>query len=330
MAYEQELQVAIAAVSDAAVLCERVRQQRGGEAMQKQDQSPVTIADFGAQAIICRALALAFPQDAIVAEESATLLKQPEMRDQLEQVTTYVQQVVPDATPETVLTWIDHGKGTIPSRYWTLDPIDGTKGFVRGDQYAIALALIDNGRVQVGVMGCPSLSVALSETHHTQTGVLFAAVRGQGTQVIELASHQAHPVRVTQASDTARLTESVERDHGNPSLQRTVATSVGLTTPPLAMDSQAKYGVVACGMAALYLRLSWVQEPDYRENIWDHAAGAIVVEEAGGQVTDAFGKPLDFSCGSKLSNNRGIIASNGLVHAAVLQVLSQSSGLTAR
>jgi 3'(2'), 5'-bisphosphate nucleotidase len=63
--------------------------------------------------------------------------------------------------------------------------------------------------------------------------------------------------------------------------------------------------------------------PEKRENTWDHAAGAIVVEEAGGRVTDMYGQPLDFSFGTKLVNNQGIIASNGVIHEAVLAAVAQ-------
>jgi 3'(2'), 5'-bisphosphate nucleotidase len=63
--------------------------------------------------------------------------------------------------------------------------------------------------------------------------------------------------------------------------------------------------------------------PDRRQNTWDHAAGAIVVEEAGGRVTDMYGHPLDFSFGIKLINNQGIIASNGAIHEAVLAAVAQ-------
>ncbi|MGB7442465.1 MAG: inositol monophosphatase family protein [Coleofasciculaceae cyanobacterium] len=89
---------------------------------------------------------------------------------------------------------------------------------------------------------------------------------------------------------------------------------------------QAKYDVVARGEAALYIRLPSSQSPNKKQNIWDHAAGAIVVEEAGGKVTDMLGKPLDFACGSKLYNNQGIVASNGLIHQAVLAVVSERLG----
>lgn len=316
MAYELEKQTAIAAVTAAATLCEQVRQTRTA-AIEKQDRSPVTIADFAAQAVVCRAIAAAFPQDAIVGEENADLLRQPQLRAELAQVVETVQAIVPSADPEAVLGWIDRGKGQVGGRYWTLDPIDGTKGFLRGDQYAIALALIEAGEIKLGVMACPALPLDLTDPN-SAIGTLFVAVRGEGAVQMPLHGGEARPIRVASAD---RLIESVELDRGNPDLQRQVAKRVGLTAPPLPMDSLAKYGVVARGQAALYLRLSWTTAPDYRENIWDHAVGAIVVEEAGGRVSDMYGKALDFSAGAKLLNNRGIIASNGALHDAVLSVL---------
>jgi len=83
---------------------------------------------------------------------------------------------------------------------------------------------------------------------------------------------------------------------------------------------------VARGEAALYLRLPSPQQPDYRERIWDHAAGALIVEEAGGRATDALGRPLDFAQGRRLSRNRGVIVSNGHLHTAVLEAIQRISG----
>ncbi len=324
IAYEREKQVAIAAVSAAAKLCEQVRRDRCPATMEKQDSSPVTVADLGAQAIICRAIAAAFPGDPIVAEEDATLLQQPAMIERLEQVTTYVKALEPDATPEAVVSWIERGQGQVGPRYWTLDPIDGTKGFLRGDQYAIALALVEAGKVKLGVLGCPALPVEITQPNG-ERGVLFVAVSGQGTFLIRLQSGGAQLIHTCSTKDdiTHRSIESVESRHGNLPLQRVIAQAVGLTAPPLRMDSQAKYGAVARGEAALYLRLPWAELPNYRENIWDHAAGAIVLEEAGGRVTDIYGKTLDFTLGTKLISNRGIVASNSVLHEVVLMALRE-------
>lgn len=90
------------------------------------------------------------------------------------------------------------------------------------------------------------------------------------------------------------------------------------------MDSQAKYGAVARGDAALYLRLPSSKYPNnYAEKIWDHAAGSLVVEEASGRVTDMHGKLLDFVSNYKMNDNRGVVVSAGPFHDAVIESLAQ-------
>ncbi|MGF1495179.1 MAG: 3'(2'),5'-bisphosphate nucleotidase [Microcoleaceae cyanobacterium] len=318
MAYEQEKQVAVEAVLLAAKLCEQVRQNIP-PAIEKGDKSPVTVADFGSQAIICKALSEAFPNDPVVGEEDATELQKPEMAENLSKVTNYVDNVLPGTTSEQAINWINHGNGEVSQRFWTLDPIDGTKGFLRKDQYAIALALIENGEVKLGIMGCPAYPVEGSTP-----GMLFVAVRGEGASMMPISGQELKPIHVVKADDTEnlRFVESVESSHGDQDRQNAIAQAVGITAPSVRMDSQAKYGAVASGQAALYLRLPSPKYPDYRENIWDHAAGAIVVEEAGGKVTDMFGKPLDFSTRPKMMDNRGVVVSNGLIHETVLKALN--------
>lgn len=322
MAYEKEVKLGIEAALSAAKLCQAVRADIPDQ-IEKEDRSPVTIADFGSQAIICRALASQFPSDPVVGEEDATALRSPEMSERLAQVTEYVKQEIPTASTDDVTQWIDHGNGEPSERFWTLDPIDGTKGFLRGDQYAIALALLEQGEVKVGIMACPALSLDLAPPLNQQ-GLLFVAVRGEGTQVRTLSEGELTAIRVASADDEdhLRFVESVEAAHGDQSLQNAIAQKAGIKSPSLRMDSQAKYGAVASGAAALYLRLPSPKKPDYRENIWDHAAGVIVVEEAGGRATDMYGKPLDFSAGAKLFQNRGVVVSNGSLHEAVLAALN--------
>ena len=318
MGYEKELAIAKEAVMQAAKLCEAVRRDMVPEAMEKADKSPVTIADYGSQAIICRALAEAFPTDPVVGEEDAAELKTPEMADRLQQVTGFIQAVMGTADPDQVTQWIDHGNGSPANRFWTLDPIDGTKGFLRGDQYAIALALIEDGDLKVGILGCPALALG-----NGTPGLLFTAVRGEGTYMQPIAGGEAKQIHVVQPGDTERLrfVESVEASHGNQAEQEAVAQAAGIHQPSVRMDSQAKYGAVAAGEAALYLRLPSPKYPDYREKIWDHAAGAIVVEEAGGRVTDMHGKPLDFYSAAKMMDNRGVVVSNGTIHDVVMSAL---------
>jgi len=87
------------------------------------------------------------------------------------------------------------------------------------------------------------------------------------------------------------------------------------------MDSQAKYAVLAAGGGEVIVRLLSPKLPDYREKIWDQAAGALVLEEAGGRITDLDGKPLEFTS-RVLVNNRGVLASNGHLHEALLKSLA--------
>ncbi|MEC4985407.1 MAG: 3'(2'),5'-bisphosphate nucleotidase [Oscillatoria sp. PMC 1068.18] len=320
-----EKQMAIAAARVAATLCEQVRAQQDEQTLQKADRSPVTIADFGCQAVICQALQTNFPDDPVVAEEDALIFKQPENKSRWEQITEYVKSQIASATPEDVAAWIDRGNGQVARRYWTLDPIDGTKGFIRGDQYAIALALIEEGEVKLGILACPALPFH-PEQPNQDKGVLFVAVQGEGTEMISLHRNQSVSVRVNQeqTGEKLRLIESVESAHSDRAKYRELAAKLGITQTFLQMDSQAKYGAVARGQADLYLRIPRPENLSRRENIWDHAAGAIVVTEAGGKVTDLNGNNLDFSLGSKLTNNLGIVASNGAIHNQVLSIWAKS------
>ncbi len=82
---------------------------------------------------------------------------------------------IPDATPEEVCGLIDRGSGEPPRTFWTLDPIDGTKGFLRREQYAVALALVRDGKVELGVLGCPELNRRIDRS----SSPLAAKARGR-------------------------------------------------------------------------------------------------------------------------------------------------------
>jgi 3'(2'), 5'-bisphosphate nucleotidase len=335
--YQTEKEYARQAVARAAALCRQVQTEMvHPTSAQKADRSPVTVADYGSQAVICKWLADAFPGDPVVAEEASEGLRRPDQAEMLAQVTRYVGTLLPDATSADVCDWIDHGGADPGPRFWTLDPIDGTKGFLRGEQYAVALALIEDGQVQVGALACPNLWPDPAQPEDSPRGAVFLAVRGQGAEMVPLPYYRdadlegdvdgssARPIAVSPLADpaAARFVESVESGHTNHAAHGSLADALGITLPSVRLDSQAKYGVVARGEAAIYLRLPSPKTPDYRERIWDHAAGVVLVEEAGGQVTDALGADLDFGQGRKLFNNRGVVVSNGYLHAAILNAIS--------
>ena len=319
---------ALAAVRQAADLCQRVQAETASAvAMEKVDRSPVTVADYGAQAIMCHSLASTCPDLPVVAEETAEALRQPAQQKMLAQVTRLVGVLSSGVTSEDVCAWIDQGDSGPTSRFWTMDPIDGTAGFLRGEQYAIALALIEGGQVEIGVLACPNLPVDLAQPGGPR-GVIFLAERGKGAIVLSGDGKSAETVVVSSRGKTAsaRIVESVESNHADHQAHRDLADSLGITRPSLRMDSQAKYGVVARGDAAIYLRLPAPDTPDYRECIWDHAAGSLLVEEAGGRVTDARGASLDFGRGRRLSGNWGVVVSNGRLHSALLGAVQSLGG----
>jgi 3'(2'), 5'-bisphosphate nucleotidase len=151
-------------------------------------------------------------------------------------------------------------------------------------------------------------------------------VRGQGAWTTSLASPgDFQPLKVSAQADPAqaRLLRSFESGHTNVSQIDVFARALGIQAEPVLMDSQAKYAVLAAGKGDLLLRLLSPAQPNYREKIWDQAAGARVLEEAGGRITDLDGRPLDFTTGRSLRNNRGVLASNHVLHDAALKALGQ-------
>jgi len=319
-----ETRFAIDIVRQASQLVKQVQAEKVSPAITKGDFSPVTVADFASQALVGRALAEKFPDQPFVAEESASELRQPEGSHTLEQVTGFVSAVVPGATPEKVCEWIDHGTSEPTGDFWTLDPIDGTKGFLRGDQYAVALALVVDGKVQIGVLGCPNISDGFFPDPGG-SGTLAVAVRGEGAwqTALDNENEVLSPLRISDVKvpEQARLMRSVESGHTNIGKMDYLAEELAVEVEPVRMDSQAKYMVLAAGRGELYLRFLSSNQPDYKERIWDQAAGSLIVEEAGGKVSDLHGRSLDFSAGRTLLHNRGVLASNGHLHQQALKAL---------
>ena len=332
--YAQEVALAVEAVRRAAVVCQSVQSGISRGSIEKKDKSPVTVADFASQAVICQALHADFPDDPIIGEEDAAELRTSEMAPFLDRIVTELAAAGTAASGNDVCDWIDRGRSNdYRPRFWTLDPIDGTKGFLRGEQYAISLALIVDGQIEVGIVGCPNLAihretngeqraegVSPSSPLSSNVGSLFVAVRGEGAKVFPLNDSNAagHRVGVTSTADAtqARLCESVESGHSAHGASAEIARRLGISHDPVRLDSQAKYAVVADGRADIYLRLP--TRRDYVEKIWDHAGGVLVVEEAGGTVTDVDGKPLEFTHGRGLEANRGVVVTNGRLHDKVL------------
>jgi len=346
--YSKELEVAQLAVQRATLLTKKVFHEKAKGTISKDDASPVTIGDFGAQALIIHAIKKNFPDDQVVGEEEASTVRDDQkLRDQIWGLVdgaklndSEAEKVLggPIESLDAMLDAIDAGNsaGGNKGRIWALDPIDGTKGFLRGGQYAVCLALMVDGDVKVGVLGCPNLPVddsapltaesGVDQTDAEGKGVLFAAVAGQGATsrplgTAGLGKSQAIQMKPVKDLTQATFCESVEAGHSSHGDQFAIASKLGVTKPSVRMDSQAKYGSIARGAGDIYLRLP--VSATYQEKIWDHAAGDLIVREAGGQVTDTLGRRLDFSKGRTLAENKGVVAAPSAVHGQVLEAVKE-------
>lgn len=359
MILEKELTVAIQAVAKASILTKRIQQQvitqRASTTLIKQDKSPVTIGDYAAQAVIINTIKANFPQDKVVGEEAASDLSESFLSEVLHVINdndafykkAYADSAggtrVPFTNAEFPLASIDDVRQVINfgnysggshTRFWCLDPIDGTKGFLRGEQFAVCLALIEDGVVQLGCIGCPNLSLSQfggsDAADVGEFGYLFYAVRGSGAfyrTVASVGTKQANDkdgdgvrVHVRKLNDCNEMIslEGVEKSHSSHENQAYIKQKLGISKS-IHLDSQVKYCMLAMGLADVYLRLP--RTLSFQENIWDHAAGNVIVSEAGGLHTDALeGVPLDFGNGRTLLT-KGVIASCGPqeLHERVVQ-----------
>jgi 3'(2'), 5'-bisphosphate nucleotidase len=316
-----DLEPIFQAVRQAAHLCQQV-QEAHLTSSDKGGHEPVTIADYGSQAILCRAISLAFPDDAIMAEEQGEqfmeLVPETERTEVVRLLNTILEIPVTEAD---VVLWLDHGQQRETERMWVVDPIDGTKGFLALRNYVIAVGLLVKRKPVAGVIGAPAYSLKgdSGALFHAQSGIAY---------IQPLQGGQVKRIHVSENSDASqvRALESFEKSHANHERMARVREVAGMGEAALfRLDSMEKYARIAAGDAELYLRLPRLTSTR-PFMIWDHAAGTALVEAARGMVTDVDGSPLDFSAGNTVKS-RGIIVSNGPIHerviAAVQKVLAE-------
>lgn len=322
--YAKFLEAGRRAVEDASLVCRQVQRALDQvKAITKDDKSPVTVADYASQAIVAHRLREALGPVVLVGEEGSAFLRDEDNQTYRDATLAAVREVWPEADERTLLDAIDAGAGD-PSHasFWTLDPIDGTKGFLRGQQYAVALAYIERGRPVIGVLGCPNLPSSFTDPldRADSHGCLYFTISGQGLWEVHADKQGAPPKHIHRAlrepGDPIRACESVETAHSKQDDTAKILARVGSAGEPVRLDSQCKYAVVARGQADAYLRMP--TKKDYVERIWDHAAGALVAHEGGCVVTDIHGRDLDFAHGRGLETNRGIVCAPPDVHGPIL------------
>ena len=186
-------------------------------------------------------------------------------------------------------------------RVWMIDPIDGTWGFIKKDgDFGVQIGLTENGEAILGVVFLPV---------HDQ---LFFAVKGAGAFLIE---NDAKPkcLRVSGKTDFTEMNLASSRNHRSPRMHR-IIEDFGIRREIQRGSVGLKVGLIAEQICDLYIHLS------PRTKFWDTCAPQIILEEAGGRMTDVFGVPLRYDL-RDVQNHNGVLASNGAAHAqAVLNL----------
>ncbi|RYC62131.1 hypothetical protein CHU98_g4058 [Xylaria longipes] len=343
--YAQELKIAIGAVQAAAKISQSVLSDDDKGTVEKDDLSPVTIADFAIQALLTATVQSAFPDDNFVGEESAADLRDDPLllnrvwgllvglRDDEARLCKLPQ------SPEQMCEMIDkcgfgQPGGPESGRVWVFDPIDGTKTFVQRKAYAINVALLEGGRQVLSVVGCPTLPVNAnapidnSTIDPTGQGSIAFAIRGHGTYVrplfetpgeVVLRRIEPHPASTT-VKDLRVVSCYHMLDSGVDDAHEAIHARLGIATKGCDFLAWVlRWVTLGLGLADITV---WVYKKRERTGkIWDHAGAMLLFEEIGGKITDIDGKAIDLTVGRKLTGNHGFVAAPKSVHDRVLQAV---------
>ncbi len=302
----------------------------------KPDGSPVTAGDLAVQMAVASVLRRRAAQWTLVGEEGEGSVSGAEGGVLLERAVAAVRESLGSEAPADPTECL-HDQASAPGEvWWTVDPIDGTKGFRSGRHYALCLALVERGEATVGVLSCPTLQIGrdpLEIGSDSQMGTVYVAAKGQGAwKFAPRAGDRLLPaallpvVRSARRDDTLpwRVCDSIEGG-SRAERMRAIMSRTPLRWESVSLDSQCKYALVAEGAADCFMRV-----PGSRgaEKVWDHAPGAVVASEAGAWVGDLVGAPLRLA-GEALDQNVGTLACDRAivahVHEAASAVLSASA-----
>ncbi|NOT47035.1 MAG: 3'(2'),5'-bisphosphate nucleotidase CysQ [Acidobacteria bacterium] len=190
-----------------------------------------------------------------------------------------------------------HGR-LASDRVWIIDPIDGTSGFIKKDgDFAVQIGLADMGVAVLGAVYLPARDV------------LYFASKGKGS-FRSVSGGKPERLTVSTKTDFTQMDIAVSRDHRSPKMSR-IIKDLGLRSEVGRGSVGVKIGLIAEQTCDLYIHLS------HRTKFWDTCAPQIILEEAGGKVTDLFGNEFRYDLESVLNLN-GIVASNGVAHDQTL------------
>jgi len=311
--FRKEIKVAVELVRKAALATEAIRR-RGIRSVTKRDGSPLTQADIVAQAIILSGLQREFPQDRVLAEEE---IQQGELEELEKDACAVLHGVGFEDAKERLESWVNYRGAPDGERVWMVDPIDGTKGYRKGLTYAVVLGLYYDGHPRFGCIAAPAFP--LQDGSAPETVIAYA---GKGSGAFTIIGDEAGPTPVHASDGTmlARFKVVGSRAHDEGDMCGRFMERAGMSTL-IRMDGQAKYVMLASGMADVYVRGS---NPRFGIGYpWDHCAGQVILEEAGGRVTAFSGDPIPYERGEDLRilELDGLVASNGKRHEEILEMV---------
>ena len=188
------------------------------------------------------------------------------------------------------------------SRVWMVDPLDGTNGFIAGNgDFAVQIGLAEEGEVIVAVVYAPL------------SGVLYRAVRGEGTW-IERPEFEPERAQVSDRRELRDMRLAASRSHRSPRMNK-VVQRFGFREEVQRGSVGIKIGLLIEQQCDVYIHLS------PRTKQWDTCAPQLILTEAGGQMTDLFGEPLNYNV-PDVQNRNGLVSSNGVSHDRIIERLA--------
>ncbi|KAL8460277.1 hypothetical protein ACS0TY_031990 [Phlomoides rotata] len=356
----EHLQAAVDVVERACRLCVDVQKSlfsSDGNIVEKIDQTPVTVADFGVQALVSLEMSKLFPSIPLVAEEDSGFVRENNLGGAVLAAVTDKSSISDkELSEDDVLKAIDRGGkdaymfGSEPATYWILDPIDGTRGFVKGSGalYVVGLSLVVEGEIVLGVMGCPNwqddTEIQGNDDIVARSGIIMISHIGCGTWRTRLWDPQNSNTKITH-NWTRCLVDRFHQVHearfcisdsqtweslplATQFSATTLATSVGekqILLLRTCCGSLCKYLMVASGRASVFILRARTKRII---KVWDHAVGVVCINEAGGKVTDWKGSELDFAADERerriLIPGGGVLVTNDILHNQILDIISSS------
>lgn len=263
----------------------------------------VTLADFGTQVIIKKALCRISPNQRIISEETSEEFIKVTNSWQREQITTKVSQILDEhITQEEFINWLDYGFNKTSNKVWVIDPIDGTIEYVKSNKYVIGIGELENSIPVFSFLSSysPSLNRAINYYTHKGKSYSYDSMNDIETvlQVSKRSFKNALPYCNNPDLSKIYKIDFIEDD---------------------VFSTLNGYISIATGESDVLISINF---SNTSLKVWDHVGGIALLKNAGGIISDIDGSTLDFTQGNILSKNKGAILSNGKFHNKLISKFS--------